>query len=103
MTARPFPRIGPVAGVPAALVLALGLAPATPSVAQVAVRAATLHTAAGVAISDGVVLIAANGKIEKVGPATSVPGARRATGCSARPLRPPAWWTRTPSWGSPAR
>jgi imidazolonepropionase-like amidohydrolase len=45
---------------------------APPASAQIAVRAATLHTSAGAPITDGVVLIGANGKIETVGPASSV-------------------------------
>jgi len=46
---------------------------AQPAAAQVAVRAATLHTSAGTPIADGVVLVGADGRIEKVGPAASVP------------------------------
>lgn len=47
---------------------------ATPSIVQgqVAVRGETVHTMAGAAISDGVVLVR-DGKIERVGPASSVP------------------------------
>jgi imidazolonepropionase-like amidohydrolase len=52
---------------------ATALLVAQPAAAQLAVRAATLHTSAGAPIADGVVLIGANGKIEKVGPASSVP------------------------------
>jgi imidazolonepropionase-like amidohydrolase len=40
--------------------------------AQVAIRADTLHTMAGPSIADGVVLIDAAGKIQRVGPASSV-------------------------------
>lgn len=40
--------------------------------AQVAIRGETVHTMAGAAISNGVVLIGRNGKIERVGPAGSV-------------------------------
>ncbi len=43
----------------------------TPAFAQVAVRADTVHTMAGAAIENGVVLIR-DGKIERVGPAASV-------------------------------
>lgn len=45
---------------------------AAPAHAQVAVRGETVHTMAGAAITDGVVLIR-DGKIERVGPAASVP------------------------------
>jgi len=40
--------------------------------AQVAVRGETVHTMAGAAIEDGVVLVGKDGKIERVGPAASV-------------------------------
>ena len=40
--------------------------------AQVAVRGETVHTMAGAPIKDGVVLVVKDGKIERVGPATSV-------------------------------
>ena len=40
--------------------------------AQVAVRGETVHTMAGAAIRDGVVLVGANGRIERVGPASQV-------------------------------
>ncbi|MEN0021489.1 MAG: amidohydrolase family protein [Planctomycetota bacterium] len=53
------------------LVLAM-LVPAAAS-AQIAVKAETLHTAAGPTITDGVVVIDAQGKIEAVGPAASTP------------------------------
>ena len=57
----------------------LALALAAPVAAQVAVRAATVHTMAGAAITDGVILIGANGKIERVGKASDVqiPGGYR--------------------------
>src|SRR5262245_20524522 len=45
---------------------------AVPSAAQVAVKAATVHTMAGPAITDGVVLIGKDGKIERVGRASEV-------------------------------
>ena len=45
---------------------------AVPSTAQVAVKAATVHTMAGPAITDGVVLIGKDGKIERVGRASEV-------------------------------
>ena len=44
---------------------------AVPSSAQIAVRGETVHTMAGASIRDGVVLVRA-GKIERVGPASSV-------------------------------
>lgn len=40
--------------------------------AQVAVRGETIYTMAGAPIKDGVVLVGANGKIERVGPAADV-------------------------------
>ncbi len=53
--------------------LALGVtALAAPSHAQVAVRAETIHTMAGPAITNGVVLVAVDGRIERVGPAAQV-------------------------------
>ena len=57
-----------------ALVLAAAAALALPALApaQVAVRGETVHTMAGPAIADGVVLIGADGRIERVGPAASV-------------------------------
>jgi len=54
------------------LVLGAVLMRAVPVSAQVAVRGETVHTMAGAAIKDGVVLISRDGKIERVGPATSV-------------------------------
>jgi imidazolonepropionase-like amidohydrolase len=47
--------------------------------AQVAVRGGTVHTMAGPAIQDGVVLVGADGRIERVGPAsqTQVPSGYR--------------------------
>ena len=50
----------------------LALALAAPAAGQVAVRAATVHTMAGAAITDGVILIGATGKIERVGKASDV-------------------------------
>jgi imidazolonepropionase-like amidohydrolase len=44
---------------------------APPATAQVAVRAETLHTMAGASIADGVVLIK-DGKVEQVGPASTL-------------------------------
>ena len=57
-----------------ALVLAAAAAAALPAIApaQVAVRGETVHTMAGPPIADGVVLIGADGRIERVGPAASV-------------------------------
>ena len=46
---------------------------AAPAFAQLAVRGELVHTMAGAPIRDGVVLIGANGRIERVGPAASVP------------------------------
>jgi imidazolonepropionase-like amidohydrolase len=43
-----------------------------PLSAQVAVRGETVHTMAGAAIKDGVVLVGKDGKIERVGPASGV-------------------------------
>ena len=45
---------------------------ASPAAAQVAVRGETVHTMAGAAIRDGVVLVGRDGKIERVGPAAQV-------------------------------
>ena len=45
---------------------------ALPTRAQLAVRGETVHTMAGAPITDGVVLIGADGKIERVGPASQV-------------------------------
>jgi imidazolonepropionase-like amidohydrolase len=55
-------------------IAALGAASllAIPAAAQVAVRGETVHTMAGAAIQDGVVLIGRDGKIERVGPAAQV-------------------------------
>jgi len=50
---------------------ALALAPMALE-AQLAVRAATLHTMEGPAIQDGVVLIGADGRIQQVGPASEL-------------------------------
>lgn len=63
-------------------------AAATPASAQVAVKAATIHTMAGAAITDGVILIGANGTIERVGNASEVPipsGYRTLTATVATP------------------
>ena len=48
------------------------LAFAAPVDAQVAVRGETVYTMAGAPITDGVVLVGADGKIERVGPAAEV-------------------------------
>ena len=45
---------------------------AVPAAAQVAVRGETVHTMAGAPITDGVVLVGADGRIERVGPASQV-------------------------------
>jgi imidazolonepropionase-like amidohydrolase len=55
--------------------------------AQIAVRADTIHTMAGRPIKDGVVLIR-NGKIEQVGPASSVRIPERFTIINARVVTP---------------
>lgn len=60
-------RINGIALASAALALGAGSADA-----QVAVRGETVYTMAGAPIRDGVVLIGANGKIERVGPAAEV-------------------------------
>jgi imidazolonepropionase-like amidohydrolase len=55
------------------LLLAAGLVGACGvAQAQIAVRGETVYTMAGAAVRDGVVLIGANGKIERVGPASQV-------------------------------
>lgn len=54
------------------IVAAVAAAVALPLHAQVAVRGETVYTMAGAAIRDGVVLIGADGKIERVGPASEV-------------------------------
>jgi imidazolonepropionase-like amidohydrolase len=55
------------------LVLLAGLVPAASTAsAQVAVRGETVHTMAGAPIKDGIVLVGADGKIERVGPAADV-------------------------------
>jgi imidazolonepropionase-like amidohydrolase len=57
-----------------ALILVLAgalLAPAS-AAAQLAVRGGIVHTMEGAAIRDGVVLVGANGRIERVGPAAQV-------------------------------
>ncbi len=60
-------RINGIALAGAALALSAGAADA-----QVAVRGETVYTMAGAPIRDGVVLIGADGKIERVGPASEV-------------------------------
>jgi imidazolonepropionase-like amidohydrolase len=52
---------------------ALALVLSTAAQAQVAVRGQTVYTMAGAAITDGVVLIGADGRIERVGTAAEVP------------------------------
>ncbi len=59
-------------GVGLGAALAVGAVPAEVG-AQVAVRADTVHTVAGDPLPDGVVLIGADGRIERVGPASEVP------------------------------
>jgi imidazolonepropionase-like amidohydrolase len=53
------------------LVLVLGFSPGS-AAAQVAVHGETVYTMAGAPIKAGVVLVGANGKIERVGPASDV-------------------------------
>lgn len=65
----PFSAAATAAGL--AAVAALAAIPSK-AAAQVAVRAETLYTMAGPAISDGVVLVGRDGKIERVGPASQV-------------------------------
>jgi imidazolonepropionase-like amidohydrolase len=60
---------GPVGAAASALLCLLSAATAG---AQVAVRGETVHTMAGPAISDGIVLVGADGRIERVGPAAGV-------------------------------
>jgi imidazolonepropionase-like amidohydrolase len=48
------------------------LAGATPAAAQLAVRGETIYTMAGAPITDGVVLVGADGRIERVGSAAQV-------------------------------
>jgi imidazolonepropionase-like amidohydrolase len=48
------------------------VASAAPAAAQLAIRGETVHTMAGPSISNGVVLIGADGRIERVGPAAQV-------------------------------
>ncbi len=56
-----------------AVLLALVLpSAARDAAAQVAIRGARIHTMAGAPIEDGIVLIGADGKIQRVGPAASV-------------------------------
>jgi imidazolonepropionase-like amidohydrolase len=56
-----------------------GLVPGAAVEAQVAVRGGVIHTMAGPAIQDGIVLVGADGRIERVGPASDVvvPGSYR--------------------------
>jgi imidazolonepropionase-like amidohydrolase len=54
------------------IALASALALAAPADAQVAIRGETVYTMSGAPIRDGVVLVGANGKIERVGSAAEV-------------------------------
>ena len=56
-----------------AILLGLALAHAAPASAQLAVRGDTVHTMAGAAITDGIVLVDATGRIERVGRSADVP------------------------------
>ena len=51
----------------ACFIAALAAFPAAPAAAQLAVRGETVHTMAGPAIQDGVVLVGKDGRIQKVG------------------------------------
>jgi len=63
---------GPTLALASALILAVPLLAPLPAQSQVAVRGGIVHTMAGPAIEDGVVLIGADGRIQAVGPAGSV-------------------------------
>ncbi|MFI5234523.1 MAG: amidohydrolase, partial [Gemmatimonadales bacterium] len=54
------------------LSVALAAAAASPAAAQVAIKGATVYTMAGAPITDGVVLIGRDGRIERGGPAAQV-------------------------------
>ena len=56
----------------ACLTAAVLAATTLPAGAQIAVRGETVHTMAGAAIRDGVVLVGRDGRIERVGPASEV-------------------------------
>jgi imidazolonepropionase-like amidohydrolase len=56
----------------ALLVVAAAAAPGQRLFAQLAVRGETVYTMAGAPLTDGVVLVGKDGRIERVGPATSV-------------------------------
>lgn len=62
-----------VRGLARLIVLTLAAAASTPALAQVAVKAKTLHTMAGPPVESGLVLIGADGKVEYAGPATGRP------------------------------
>jgi imidazolonepropionase-like amidohydrolase len=63
--AAPVATVSTVAALSAAIV-------AGPANAQLAIRGETVHTMAGPPITDGIVLVGANGRIERVGPAAQV-------------------------------
>ena len=70
---RTFPMRRPVRGLAAPVLLAAALAAfATSATAQLAVRGETVYTMAGAPLRDGVVLVGANGRIERVGSAADV-------------------------------
>jgi imidazolonepropionase-like amidohydrolase len=48
------------------------LSTTAPAAAQLAIRGETVHTMAGPSITNGIVLIGANGRIERVGPAAEI-------------------------------
>lgn len=61
---------------------------AASGLAQVAVQGATVHTMAGAPITDGIVLIGRDGRIERVGPASDVSIPARYRTLSARVVTP---------------
>ena len=70
---RTFPMRRPVRGLAAPVLLAAALAAfATSATAQLAVRGEMVYTMAGAPLRDGVVLVGANGRIERVGSAADV-------------------------------
>jgi imidazolonepropionase-like amidohydrolase len=56
----------------ALMVASVAAAIATPAAAQIAIRGDTVHTLAGPAIKDGIVLVGSDGKIERVDAASNV-------------------------------
>lgn len=64
------------------IVFAMAALIAPPALAQVAVRAGVLHTMAGPAVENGLVLIGADGKIEYAGPARNIPAGYEVHECA---------------------